>query len=102
MADVTLYDFQALYRLTPEVMDVSDEFSYHEKGKLHLKVDDINISAFDFPVKIRENDWSNSLTDAVKNAFSSLFENFLASDKPIDENQTSFIDTVINESFISY
>ena len=66
---------------------------------LHLKVNELNFAAFDFPVKIHS---GGALKDDVKAAFSGLLDRFLASEEPIDASQTEFIDTLINESFISY
>lgn len=65
---------------------------------LHLKVNELNFAAFDSPVKIR----GGALKSDVKAAFSGLLDRFLASEEPIDASQTEFIDTLINESFISY
>lgn len=98
-AELTLYDFQAFFRVTPEMTKTGDDsVSLHEQGMLHLKLDNINMSAFDFPVRIRGSDQK----EAVKAALSALLERFLSSDEPIDAKQTEFIDKVINESFISY
>ena len=66
---------------------------------LHLKVNELNFAAFDSPVKIQG---GGALKGDVKAAFSGFLDRFLASEEPIDASQTEFIDTLINESFISY
>ena len=82
-----------------ELQDQAEEAAHNEQGMLHLKVNELNFAAFDFPVKIHS---GGALKGDVKSAFSGLLDRFLASDEPIDASQTEFIDTLINESFISY
>ena len=98
-AEVTLYDFQAMYNMTPEVTKIDESVAFHEQGMLHLKINELNLAAFDFPIKIHS---GGAMKDAVRTAFEALLVKFLSSEEPVDASQTEFVDTIINQSFISY
>ena len=65
-AEVTLYDFQAMYNMTPEVTKVDEDVAFHDQGKLHLKINELNLAAFDFPIKIHS---GGAMKDSVRKAF---------------------------------
>ena len=87
-ASVTMYDFMARYTVTPEVIDKVEDFIYsHEQGMLHLKVNDFNFSAVDFPIRVY-----GEKKDEVHSALEALFSRFLSSKEPLDKTQLSLLE----------
>ena len=81
-ATITMYDFVLEYNLVPEVVEIDSEYVYyHEQGMLHLRADEFNFSALDFPVRV----YGNEKTVEIKNALDSLFSRFLDFEAPLDE-----------------
>ena len=98
-AQLTLYDFMAEYRITPEVIDkVEDGSSFHESGMLHLKLDELNLSAVDFPFKVLEGDHAAD----VKNLFEQLFADFLAPERPLEGEELDQVEQILNDSVVAY
>ena len=98
-AQLTLYDFMAEYRITPEVIDrVEDGSSFHESGMLHLKLDELNLSAVDFPFKVLDGDHAAD----VKNLFEQLFADFLAPERPLEGEELDQVEQILNDSVVAY
>ena len=80
-ANITLYDLTLEYSVSPEVIQVaSDYLSDSQEGALHLKVNRVNLSAEDYPVRI----FAEQKQDEVKAAFEAFFYRFLTPDQALD------------------
>lgn len=64
---------------------------------LHMKLEEFNISAFDYPITIY-----GSNKEQVHAAFNSLFMYFLNSEDPLDGKQLGLLEEMLNEYVVEY
>ena len=96
-ASIIMFDFAANFKIAPEVKDKDAAFSFHESGMLHLRVDEFQISALDFPITIH-----GSKKDELKIVFSDLFAHFFDDDVSLDAKTMGFIEQTMNDSILLY
>jgi len=96
-AKLSLLDFEADYKIKPEVIDKTDQFNYHEEGMLHLAVERFKLKAREYPITVE-----GSRKDVIESAFGKPFKKWLGKNKNLDKTQLKLLENMINNSIVGY